>query len=421
MFRLLAQGRVDTSPLKLLAVKCEPARQATAENPQGGCHDRTRVGKKAFRFAVECQAVSTPKEIAAAAETAKRSSNPPRSFPMVVVPYLPESQLRLLQEQQVSGIDLSGNALIMVPGEILVFRTGAPNNFRRAGVIKNVYRQNSSVIPRVFLLKPQYDSITEVMDEIKSRGGSITQATISKVCNSLDQDLVIERTKGQLPRTRSLRLIQPDKLLELLAENYAPPLVNQRLTAKTALTPDQFCRRLTKWAGESAAKVALTGSSSAGQYAVMAREPIQSFYCSNLERLLKRLGPDLEETSRFPNIELLETDEDFVYFDTRNNLAASPVQTYLESDARRQAGAGNRRATAQGDSSAAEEERISRHGMDGPAHGQLARPALRAARAPDPAYDRRRLRPLPQTHAARPDGRTNALLATAHATGHQRP
>ena len=33
---------------------------------------------------------------------------------------------------------------------------------------------------------------------------------------------------------------------------------------------------------------------------------------------------------RFPNIELLETDEDFVYFDTRDNRAASPVQTYLE-------------------------------------------------------------------------------------------
>ena len=62
----------------------------------------------------------------------------------------------------------------------------------------------------------------------------------------------------------------------------------------------------------------------------MAREPVQTFYCSSLESLLKRFGADLEETSRFPNVELLETDEDFVYFDARDNLAASPVQTYLE-------------------------------------------------------------------------------------------
>jgi len=62
----------------------------------------------------------------------------------------------------------------------------------------------------------------------------------------------------------------------------------------------------------------------------MAREPIQSFYCSNLEGLLKQFGSDLEETSRFPNVELLETEEEFVYFDRRDNLVASPVQTYLE-------------------------------------------------------------------------------------------
>ena len=46
--------------------------------------------------------------------------------------------------------------------------------------------------------------------------------------------------------------------------------------------------------------------------------------------IAEKLGVDLEENSRFPNVELLETDEDFVYFDARDNLAASPVQTYLE-------------------------------------------------------------------------------------------
>ena len=330
MLRLLAQGRVDTSPLELVGVEREATRKGQPKTSEVDAIIEFGWGKKTYRFAVECRAVSTPKEVAAAVETAKRNSRPPRSFPLVFVPYLPQSQLRLLEESQVSGIDLSGNALIMVPNEILVSRTGAPNNFRRAGIIKNVYRKNSSIVPRVFLLKPQYNSITEVMDEIESRGGNITQATISKVCASLDQDLVIERTKGELPRTRSLRLIQPDKLLELLTDNYAPPVINQRLTAKTTLTPDQFCRRIVEWGREAAERATLTGSSSTGQYAVMAREPVQSLYCSNLESLLKRLGPDLGETSRFANIELLETDENFVYFDARDDIVASPVQTYLE-------------------------------------------------------------------------------------------
>ena len=223
---------VDTSPLKLLSVQCSPIGKARPKTRRAAATIETAWGRKSFRFAVECRSVSTPKEIAAAAETAKRSSGPPRSFPMVVVPYLPESQMRLLQEQQVSGIDLCGNALIVVPDEILVFRTGR-HTFRRAGVIKNVYRRNSSIVPRVFLLKPQYDSITEVIDEIKSRGGSIGGHRFQSL-QEPRQDLVIER-KGRLPRTRSLRLIQPDKLLELLTENYAPPRIDRRLTAKTAL------------------------------------------------------------------------------------------------------------------------------------------------------------------------------------------
>lgn len=173
MLRLLAQGRVDVSPLNVAAVEAEPSRKGRVKGAAADADLVLRWQKKAYRFAVECKALSTPKEIADAVETAKRTSKPPRSYPMVFAPYLPEPQLRLLQEQQVSGIDLSGNALILVPGEVLVFRTGAPSKFRRTGVIKNVYRKNSSIVARIFLLKSQYDSITEVMDEIKTRGGTL--------------------------------------------------------------------------------------------------------------------------------------------------------------------------------------------------------------------------------------------------------
>jgi hypothetical protein len=330
MPRLLAQGQVDVSPLKVVAVDVEPFRRGRPKDSRPDAELILRWQEKAYRFAVECKAISTPKEIVDAVRTAKRTSKPPRCHPLVFAPYLPEPQLRLLEEQQVSGIDLCGDALILVPGEILVFRTGAPNKFRRTGVIKNVYRKNSSIVARTFLLKPRYDSITEVLDEIRARGGSVTQATVSKVCASLDQDLVIERTKGKAPRTRNLRLIQPQKLLELVAANYFPPLIKQRLTAKTALAPEQFRRRLREWGREAIEKAVLTGSSSAGEYAVMAREPLQSYYCSNLESLVHGFATELEETSRFPNVEFLETDEDFVYFDARDDLAASPVQTYLE-------------------------------------------------------------------------------------------
>ena len=170
MLRLLSQGRVDVSPLKAVAVEVEPTRKGRPKASRVDADLVLRWEKKAYHFAVECKAISTPKGIAAAVQATKQASKPPRCYPLVFAPHLGEPELRLLQEQQVSGIDLCGNVLIVVPGEILVSRTGAPNRFRRSGLIKNVYRKNSSVAARVFLLKPRYASITEVMNEIETRG-----------------------------------------------------------------------------------------------------------------------------------------------------------------------------------------------------------------------------------------------------------
>ena len=69
---------------------------------------------------------------------------------------------------------------------------------------------------------------------------------------------------------------------------------------------------------------------SVGAYAVMAREPVQTIYCSDLEAVRRGIGAGFTETDRFSNMKLLETEDDFVYFDRRSRLIASPVQVYLE-------------------------------------------------------------------------------------------
>lgn len=330
MLRLLAQAKVDVSPLRLMSVELHPGRRGQRTECGPDADLVLRWQRKTYRFLVECKAGSTPKEVAQAAEMATRSAKPPRSYPLVFAPYLSDSQFRSLLERDVSGVDLCGNALITVPGEVLVYRSGAPNRFPSSGIIKNIYRKNSSIVVRAFLLVPTYDSISELMHEIKARGAVITQATASKVSSSLDQDLIVERTRGPAPRTKRLRLIQPGKLLDLLAENYERPLIRQRTSAKSSVSPEELRGRLAEWGRNAKEKIALTGSSSATQYVVMAREPIQSFYCSNLQSLLKSLGRKIEETSRFPDMELLEVEDGFVYFDVRDGLASSPIQAYLE-------------------------------------------------------------------------------------------
>jgi hypothetical protein len=125
-------------------------------------------------------------------------------------------------------------------------------------------------------------------------------------------------------------LLQPEKLLDLLADNYALPAVGRAFRGKCELRPEELRMRLAGCEERSGARVVLTGASSVEAYAVMAREPIQSFYCSDLDGVLKSLGNDLRETDRFANVSLLETRDKFVYFDRRPSLVASPIQSYLE-------------------------------------------------------------------------------------------
>ena len=77
----------------------------------------------------------------------------------------------------------------------------------------------------------------------------------------------------------------------------------------------------------------MTGVSSARLYAGTPREPTISFYCSDVKGLLERLGADVREQNHFPDLELLETNDDLVYFDRRlvgGCAFASSLQTYLE-------------------------------------------------------------------------------------------
>ena len=54
-------------------------------------------------------------------------------------------------------------------------------------------------------------------------------------------------------------------------------------------------------------------------------------YCPKVEMLLKRLPGS--QSDRFPNLELLESEDESIYFDTRQENGfwwASPLQVYME-------------------------------------------------------------------------------------------
>ena len=96
-------------------------------------------------------------------------------------------------------------------------------------------------------------------------------------------------------------------------------------------------------------QVVLTGASSVEAYAVMAREPMQSFYCTDIDKAITkprrrhpRNGPvcEREPSGDAGRLRLLRP---------QAGLVASPIQSYLELMNRRQARAGDGGSGAAGD------------------------------------------------------------------------
>jgi hypothetical protein len=258
----------------------------------------------------------------------RKLAAPPTTYPMVIAPYLSMERLEKLEGAQVSGLDLCGNGVLVVPGKMLVSRTGQPNQFPQSAKIRNVYRGKNSIVARAFLLQPRFAQVKDIVAFVAERQGEVAFSTVSKALERLQDDLVIDRGKGLI------RLLQADTLMDNLAANYKPPTILERFRGTSGLAREEVIRRLSRAAKAKRVRLAMTGIASAEREAVMASEPIASCYCTaELRRLFLEANVDTKETDRFANIELLCTNDDRVYFDTRdeNGLPlASPIQTWLE-------------------------------------------------------------------------------------------
>jgi hypothetical protein len=96
------------------------------------------------------------------------------------------------------------------------------------------------------------------------------------------------------------------------------------------IEPEEFRARLRRWAEDSGNRAARTGASSVAAYAVMARGGTEEYYCSDAADAVRALDGKFAPTERFATIALMETPDEEVYFDRRDDLTSSPVQTFLE-------------------------------------------------------------------------------------------
>lgn len=329
MIAQLRRGEVKLPPLIFRYLEDQPD---ISENRRFDALVEASWGNSKIKFLVECKSLSTPKAFQDGLNLLKTSSFPKNYRPLLFLPYFSERQLQELEREGISGIDLCGNGVVVVPGKFAVFRSGKKNRFPSSAPIKNIYRKNSSMVGRVFLSRSNFEAVQEIFEEINRRNllirpsGSkpMSFSTVSKSLKTLEEDLIVERN-------RLIRLLQPDKLLEKLRENYIPPKIREKVRLKVPESdgaPQQLVQQKTRMLG---LPFVATGASSVLRYAMMQRGDMLSIYCPRVNLLLERLPGN--QTDRFPNLELLETDDETVYFDARQEMDfwwASPVQVYLE-------------------------------------------------------------------------------------------
>lgn len=317
---LLLQG-MDDLPL---GISLHPLQETfISANPRGPRTDSVLVARwedSERLFLVEYKSSSTPKALEAAIQKARRSAEVGPYLPMIVVPYLSPRALDRLREEKISGIDLSGNCHIVVPGEWFIRSTGAKNRYPAGAAIKNVYRGTSSLVARVFFARSAFPSVQDVLNEILSRGGTITLSTVSKALKGLEEDLLVGREE-------IIRVLQPGRLLEMLLENYRAPVVRRRLMIKVT-DREVTLRRFTRNARESDVYVA--GDLPSRYVVLPTTDEVTRVYASSIGAITE--GVEFEEDSRFPNIELVEIEDQTVYFDLDEEGGfpwISALQTYL--------------------------------------------------------------------------------------------
>ena len=279
--------------------------------------DLVWAGKK-VRCLLEAKARATPKLVADATARLKRISmlEEPNVEPVLVVPYLSRGIAEQLEQYGVSGLDLNGNYLLLTD-DLVAIRLDQPNAYPQSRDIKKVYSYNSSIVGRYLLVENRvFEQVNEIYEGIQERGGGISLSTVSKVLKGLDDEMIISKKRGEI------RLLQPEKLLDRLEDGYREPRTGRRMELK--LPEGEAADVLREVLGSE--NWIWSGEASAEAYATTTPVKVRTAYTKGLATARDAFR-DFEDR-RFYNCILEQTDDDYVYFDRREEWA-SPVEAYL--------------------------------------------------------------------------------------------
>jgi len=284
-----------------------------------------------FKAMVKIQPVPTPKQIFLMFSLLRNFVGEMKNaVPMVIAPYIGKRQAKTLAEQGVSWIDLCGNMMVQVSGKIYIERTGNKNKFPDTAPIKKIFQGTSSLISRALLLKPEgFGTQYELVDFINNRNANITAGTVSRVLKSLEEELLVRKTKSLITA------MDTEKLLDKLTKGYVDYTKRQR-TKTYKFAADEinkifyiFFERQVNFVACGFYAAKLKGLATTKQVTIFVRDIEQAK--KTVEFQMVEMVPD----SEFGQLCFIETKDPCVWF---NNSKAQPfvpaavddIELYLE-------------------------------------------------------------------------------------------
>jgi len=249
----------------------------------------------------------------------------PKLVPLIVAPYIGKRQAQILVTEGISWLDLCGNMRVEIPGRVYIERTGNKNKYPDTAPIKKIFQGTSALVSRALLLKPEgFKSQYELVDFINSRNANITISTVSRVLKSLEEELLVSKTKSLISVPDAARL------LDRLTEGYINP--TRRNESKiykfgcadfeTSFRRVLVARQLAYAAcGFYAAK--LKGLATTGEITIAVKD---------IEKARERFQLDKPD-AEFGNLGIIETEEPGIWFNIEQEPAmpvVDDIELYLE-------------------------------------------------------------------------------------------
>ncbi len=284
-------------------------------------------GKRYFNCAVEIVPVATPKIIQNKCKLLQSQSFSNDYIPLVIAPFIGQKQAEILEKENISWLDLSGNMSVKALPNIYIEKKGNPNKYPDTAPIKNIFKGTSSLVSRALILKPKgFSSLGEIVDFINQKGGKITKGTVSKVLKSLEDNLLITKSK------KGIKVNKPKELLDKLADSYSEYLSKETNKAiYSILSFDKLKYILNNSEIDYAANLFF-----ASELKGLGVSNQRTFYVNSLSKLTQLLNQNLEIGSideQYGKFDFKENKEPFIWFNLKKQNGLNVVddlELYLE-------------------------------------------------------------------------------------------